>query len=70
MKQTGEWVKGTGMYRKDLDYIVNNIVQAFVRPSGAQWRVFEMLEHNVSFHGFYDDLETAKAVAVALVAMR
>ena len=50
--------------------MVNNKVLAFVRPSGAQWRVYEILEHNASLQGSYDDLETAKAVAMALVAMR
>ena len=69
MTNTGEWAKGVHEYHKDWNYIRNYKVLAFVRPSGAQWLVYECIKSDTSFRGWYDDLETAKAVAVALVAM-
>ena len=66
MKQTGEWVKGTSMYRKDYDYRVDGYTVSYIRPVNNKFLLVIIGEQDLIF----DDLETAKAVAVALVAMR
>ena len=65
MKQTGEWVKGTGMYHMDYDYRVDGYTVSYIRPVNNKFLLVIIGEQDLTF----DDLETAKAVAVALVAM-
>ena len=70
MTKKGKWVRGVYEYWNDHDYTINDLICAFVRPKKDKWSVYTLDKHNTKLQGKYDDLETAKAVAVALVAMR
>ena len=66
MTSKGIWRKGTKSFPLDSDYVIDGQLMAYVRPKDDKFEVVTAARDGKIF----DTLEEAKAVAMALVAMR